>query len=1357
MTCNDAFFGNILAIIYRARPTVIKQEDSGSNAVQEIKKPSIVLIGSHGTSGFVNVTLGPQSRYFDACKNLHPDHAHSQVRQALAIASLRAYATMDNFTRNSLVSQLLEKQGTFDWDETSAGALASRFHLCDTKYPSEIGNRVLELGGLEPKCLKTLGLDVVYEDSDTTIEQSNELVYLLGEQMERLFDPLAEYTPEFAENIYVPPTSSYSKAQRMAADDPELVKSICQELYLVQSHFHLDLMDFIHDFLVPLRIAVLEEASLANQELDAGPATINSIFPPTIDEIARANSLLYDALQQALPFGSLETLKSCGMTIPYFYKACLRHEAATKNITASLAVRGKLIYSRVSEEAARKYTIRRIESILACGGHLLRIRLVLERLVAACTQNKVWKDHELVLANEYYDSACGTIDAFARQQSAGSYERHVFTRSGRLLVEIASDWPKELEFGWLSRRVVSIFDAQALLHNSSAGTTTSASAARPRTHTRTSHEQTRTLTTAFNRTHIVIVFTDYIVIIETERPISLVSASGIHIPSVADMLMHSMINEVPLKNVPAMRVIAWIEIGNVYAAEYSGDPGQLSTPESVKQGSSYLSIFTPTGFHRPASARAKRGSIGENIALYKLVRKDNSAGKIVELIVKAKVVAKTQPFHLFRTATQKMLLYSTVHEVRAYGDETQRLPICVFLNLKATKSTLDIYGLLAAVNVAFVNPTTVSHVRIQVLTKLGYNSEEIVERNKFSSKISSISAYLYTLLLSSANSKYLSSLINYNKKIANVLVEYANEEYSDSEIDEEDEDQESITNVGKENDEPTANSGGGGQHLTPTVRGKPENSILRRASPSQYLKKIVHKNSLKKFWKIKDKTKKSSATLVTNISEDANEVENKEPSKSLDNKPSALCLTTPSVTPVKSNDESVEQLTTTLPTETTTDQSSPEDEDANSSIRLVSRTRTRPSMPVERDHISEDDEEFSAWEDVTDTTASFSSTALSDYQKKQQQQVDAWFLNGTKDDETIGEMSSQWSTSSSSTHRLQPLMSNEGSSYASVRAPLADKPLGNNMQEHPLPKSPAQQKRRQQLEKQQQQKQQKQQEQQQTKEPSMSQEELLNIIRQQSLSLSLDQKVADQYNKHARKNSFAPIQTGEMSRSHSFATDFGYLAGAVSIDVQTPPEDEGTMSREDSGRLYPDLRDSSIVFLREAISADDDEDSMDMKSRDNSQTSLAVPPRRKRESFTPTFKFPPPPLPISTSFRQLINESSVNTLQLASFTVQVERLMDDVDPLAKAELALVRDWIIILYEETRSLTEQLIPAEELPLFEKSCKKRACACLWIVIWLQSRNKAYHTRYQTILQDLLDLEWIRRTKLWQAVDPNSYKLW
>lgn len=194
-TGTDPLFGDLIAVVYESKDSVLSSR----------KKLSTLLISSHGTSGFLNVTLNTKSRYFSACENL-PDHQkQSMIRKALAITCLRSFATMDKQIKDVLTLDALQLTNAIaDWDETNAGLTASRLKLATGKYPQEIGDKLLATGILEPKFINTAMIDVVYIDRDSTIEKNNELVYLLGDQLEQLFDPLSEYSPEPTERLYTP-------------------------------------------------------------------------------------------------------------------------------------------------------------------------------------------------------------------------------------------------------------------------------------------------------------------------------------------------------------------------------------------------------------------------------------------------------------------------------------------------------------------------------------------------------------------------------------------------------------------------------------------------------------------------------------------------------------------------------------------------------------------------------------------------------------------------------------------------------------------------------------------------------------------------------------------------------------------------------------------------------------------------------------------------------------------------------------------------------------------------------------------------------------------------------------------------
>lgn len=705
MTAEDPLFGEVLAIIYQTQKTA---------DAPQTNRLSSIIISRHGTSGFMNMTLNPRSRYYDAVENLAPLHKTSMVRQALAVSLLRAFATMDRSINEILSSEALETASIYDWDETLAGTLASRMKLIEGKYPDEIGNAVISCGALTAKSINTSILDVVYVDSDTTIEKNNELVYLLGDQLEQLFDPLSEYSPEPTEQLYAPPVAAYPPPK-----DGDHIQSICQELYTLQANFTADLMDFLQEFLIPLRVKVL-----GGEVYDLSICKLNMIFPPTIDEIVRINNLFFESLQQSFPFGSFEILKACGTSIPYFYKACMRHEAATKNFFQNLKANFNYFEEHCQYVNGGKYTMRKIESIIHCSLHLTKVKLVIERLFNSPT----WSEREFPLVKEFYDSAVGTIDAFGKQNTIStSYDRRVFTPTGKVLVELTNGWPKELEYGWINRRVITIFDGSDLLSSDPE---------------KDNH-------------HIVIIFTDHLVILKPIEPIPMKSASGLHVPSISDILMHSMVNEVPLQNIPELKVVAWAPIEDVYLSEYNN--------------SRNLSIFvTGQGFKSPTGSPSSNGYQ----RLYQLIRPDHIASNLVSLTAKAKVMNKTQPFHLFKSVGPKLSLYTTVHELEGYALEDHKTPIAVFMNVNVTREVLAANGLSACFKVQFHDDI---YIRVECFTIFGkeYEFDRLVHCNDFASLINSETAYLFTLHLSTKNPHAVNNIIHANQSVSEFLVNYS--------------------------------------------------------------------------------------------------------------------------------------------------------------------------------------------------------------------------------------------------------------------------------------------------------------------------------------------------------------------------------------------------------------------------------------------------------------------------------------------------------------------------------------------------------------------------------------------------------
>lgn len=704
LTATDVILGEVLAIVYRS---------PHSNP----DKLSVILLGHHGTSGYVNMTLDASSRYFGACRGLAPSHYSSMVRRALAIAVLRTYSTMDRPLLEFLVesaTQLPFQEGLHLYDEAAAGALGSAFHLLFGKLPGDVGTRVIDSGVLEAKQIHTGVVDVVYRDSDETIDQDNELVYSLGTQLEQLFNPLTEYSPEPTEQIYTPPTNSLDTLE----DDPAEAQAVCEELYMVQSHLRNDLIDFHQNFLVPLRIAVLR-----GQIPELTIARLNSIFPPTIDEVLRINNLFYNALQTALPYGSFEVLRACGITLPYFYRALMRHEAATRDFSSAVTTQIPELQERIEQ-----YSPQRVDSIIRSSLNLAKLKLLLDRIVAS--QN--WPEDKVAIAEELYGVASATIDSFGRAPEPANYDRRTLTPSGKLLSEIATGWPSELEYGWMvNRRVVAIFDGIDLLESNKA---------RQQLH------------------HIIILFTDMLLILQPEQPIPMTSISGLRIPYVGDMLMHSLLNQVPLDhNLPPLRVLAWSPILNVFFSSFcNGRSLQINTiPDPFRIG--------------------KTNTTDKNMfdKIYRLSQPDQNANKLVEILAKTKIANKIQDLHIFRFSTDEspdLSVYATVHEINHYELEENKFPISVFINQPVDNFVLEEYGLLGAIGIKFAPDC---QVRVTVVSNLNYTSEKLLNYQEYKNYVVGEICYLLTLSLSSQNSSALESITSTNLNVSRKLISWA--------------------------------------------------------------------------------------------------------------------------------------------------------------------------------------------------------------------------------------------------------------------------------------------------------------------------------------------------------------------------------------------------------------------------------------------------------------------------------------------------------------------------------------------------------------------------------------------------------
>ena len=145
--------------------------------------------------------------------------------------------------------------------------------LISEKKPEKFGLKLLELGLLQTHCIQSTVLDVIYdnassETSDKIVEENNRLVFLIGSQLEQLFDPLLEYSPEIMEFSYTVPVDAILPQIK----NNELINTIISELLTVQTNFTMRLVNLLQNFIIPLRIHVLAATS------SSGITKINQVF-----------------------------------------------------------------------------------------------------------------------------------------------------------------------------------------------------------------------------------------------------------------------------------------------------------------------------------------------------------------------------------------------------------------------------------------------------------------------------------------------------------------------------------------------------------------------------------------------------------------------------------------------------------------------------------------------------------------------------------------------------------------------------------------------------------------------------------------------------------------------------------------------------------------------------------------------------------------------------------------------------------------------------------------------------------------------------------------------------------------------
>ena len=214
---DESLFGPVLTVVYKNPST---------------DKLCTLSVSKYGCNVYENLILDSSSRFWPACENLPENMRRSNVRRALAVSNLKNYNQLWN--NKGLV------QVTQHWDETNAGALAASMESIDLPA-RDLGEKLLSLGLIQDQTIPSLMVDVVYanpsdpEDS-TTAAENNKLVMHLGEQLEQLFDPLLEYSPQAMDIEYKTPENP----TKPVLGHNENVQRVIEELLTVQANYTTD-------------------------------------------------------------------------------------------------------------------------------------------------------------------------------------------------------------------------------------------------------------------------------------------------------------------------------------------------------------------------------------------------------------------------------------------------------------------------------------------------------------------------------------------------------------------------------------------------------------------------------------------------------------------------------------------------------------------------------------------------------------------------------------------------------------------------------------------------------------------------------------------------------------------------------------------------------------------------------------------------------------------------------------------------------------------------------------------------------------------------------------------------------------
>ena len=681
---DPVLFGHVITVVYKSSAT---------------NKLCAVSVTKFGCNVYDSIILGASSQFWPACQNLASEHRLSKVRRVLAIANLK------NFKK------LWNSRGTVElnraWDETNAGGLASNMRLMDRYPPSELGERLLALGLLQTLNMASICVDVVYDNvnsGERVVAQNNALASIFGTHIDQLFDPVLDYSPQAIEHVYTPPSSPFFEPLL----ENTAIGDVMKELIAVQRKYTTGLLDILQDLIIPFRTCV--DVDMIKQLLSAGTRA-DQVFLRTIDEIARINCVLHISLKSALPHGYTEVFKVLGGHIPYLYNAFVRHYANIRQYNQKyirfLEQHGVLENSFVNQKS---YSLQHVKSIVSgCLYELPRLKLVIMRLyrLILSEQKKLSTKYEFdnTQLDRDYRTVIETIDALGFEENESLTKRLIISPEGRLLVDLAKDWPEDLRCDWSTRKVVAV------------------------------HE----LVASFSREQqILVVFTDKLLFLSVTYRAR--AHKGVRW---ADVLMNSLINKIPLPDLPhkpKLTVKYWCAIDRILAKSFDRVDGKCLSLTAY--GGNY---FKRHGSHKPTYS-----------LLYDLLEDPDvlvTYNKIAESITKAQILGKSTSFHLFKHTEPDFSRYYCAHSRDEYPWEVIKSPVVILLNI-GQEEIKDVFATNPQIGMVLAL-SSLNNITMQIS---GHNREQTYQVSETVSK-EDLAVLLKTIIAKGMNSMIRSGLM----------------------------------------------------------------------------------------------------------------------------------------------------------------------------------------------------------------------------------------------------------------------------------------------------------------------------------------------------------------------------------------------------------------------------------------------------------------------------------------------------------------------------------------------------------------------------------------------------------------------